>query len=206
LGTNLFAYCSNNPVNRTDNQGDIWALALGIGFMAGIVGQYLSDIVQNYKDGKTGTDMFTPTSSVKEYAIAGVSSAISAIPGLGIAKGLAVGITASVGADCLRGEIHNGKDFIHSLKLGLAENLTGEVFSKGAVLFRVMKIDSLGRNMRKNYVNSNIYGATQNQINSNYKKYAQAKIGGRMEIVENNMKVYRANVHSSVISAVISVL
>lgn len=31
LGTNLFAYCSNNPVNRTDDQGTFWDTLLDVG-------------------------------------------------------------------------------------------------------------------------------------------------------------------------------
>lgn len=46
---NLFAYCDNNPITRFDKDGQIWAVAVGIGAavgaVVGIAGQILSDMV-----------------------------------------------------------------------------------------------------------------------------------------------------------------
>lgn len=77
----MFAYCGNNPVTREDTGGDLWQQVL-----LGVLGQYASDVIGNYFDGKTGLDLFTPTSSLAEYTAAAVTSVI---PGSGIGGALA---------------------------------------------------------------------------------------------------------------------
>ena len=77
LEANVFAYCSNNPIARLDPNGQLW-LEIGLGLVAGIVGKYISDVVENIQDGKTGIDIFTPTSNVMDYVAAGVGGAIAA--------------------------------------------------------------------------------------------------------------------------------
>jgi len=46
LGTNLFAYCSNNPVNRTDDQGTFWDTFLDIASTA----YSLWNVIKNPKE------------------------------------------------------------------------------------------------------------------------------------------------------------
>ena len=43
LGANLYAYCSDNPVNRIDNQGTFWDAILDIGFAACSAWQVLKE-------------------------------------------------------------------------------------------------------------------------------------------------------------------
>ena len=50
LGYNLFAYCGNNPVNRTDDGGQGWWVLIG-GVIGGIVGG-VSKIVSNVASGE----------------------------------------------------------------------------------------------------------------------------------------------------------
>lgn len=44
---NLYAYCDNNPVTRVDSNGAAWHIAIGagVGAIAGLVGQVVSDII-----------------------------------------------------------------------------------------------------------------------------------------------------------------
>lgn len=80
LGNNAFAYCGNNPVHRNDCEGDSWVVVLGA-----IGVQYASDVIGNIMGGKTGAEMFIPTSSLATYTAAAVTALI---PGGGIAHAL----------------------------------------------------------------------------------------------------------------------
>ena len=62
----MFAYCGNNPVMRKDEGGNCWE-ALAIGFVAGIIGQYVSDVIENVKEGKRGIDVLARRSSIADY-------------------------------------------------------------------------------------------------------------------------------------------
>ena len=55
LSTNMFAYCENNPVNRSDPSGKAFlGIAIGavIGAIAGVAGQIVSDTVTSLLSGK----------------------------------------------------------------------------------------------------------------------------------------------------------
>ena len=78
---NLYSYCDNNPTMCKDSDGNIWiSVAIGVG------SQYAADVIGNLVAGKTGKDIFVPTSSVGDYIAAGVTSLI---PGAGLTKVLA---------------------------------------------------------------------------------------------------------------------
>ena len=82
----MFAYCGNNPVARADAGGKLWGqVALGV------LVQYGSDVLGNYFSGKTGVDLFIPTSSITDYAAAAVTAII---PGSGLGGALARSVIA----------------------------------------------------------------------------------------------------------------
>ncbi len=87
LSTNMFAYCENDPVNRNDPTGEIWAQ-----FAIGIASQYIGDVLGNIASGKSGLDILKPTSSVGEYIASGVSSMI---PGGKIISSLARSVVST---------------------------------------------------------------------------------------------------------------
>ena len=72
---NLYAYCDNNPVMRSDADGEFWISAL-IKVGIGVGSQYIADVVSNAIAGKTGWDIFVPSSTVGEYISAGVTALI----------------------------------------------------------------------------------------------------------------------------------
>jgi len=78
---NLYAYCDNNPVMRADYGGEFWLTAVAVG----VTTQYVGDVIGNLLAGKTGVDIFIPTSSIGEYVAAGVTALI---PGSGIVGSL----------------------------------------------------------------------------------------------------------------------
>ena len=51
LSANMFAYCENNPVMRTDEDGEVSHIVIGaiIGAAAGVAGQLISDLVSGGK-------------------------------------------------------------------------------------------------------------------------------------------------------------
>ena len=73
----MWAYCGNNPVNRYDIDGEWWILLQALG---GVATQYISDVIGNLIAGKTGWDIFKPTSTPGEYIAAGITAMI---PGSG---------------------------------------------------------------------------------------------------------------------------
>ena len=75
---NLYAYCGNNPVVREDDKGNVWFASMFVG----VITQYVGDVVGNVLEGKSGVEIFWPTSSPGEYIAAGVTALI---PGTGFA-------------------------------------------------------------------------------------------------------------------------
>jgi len=78
---NLFAYCDNNPITRTDDGGEFWHVLAGAA--VGVIGKYVSDVVTNVVSGETGWNILKPRSSVVDYIAAGASGAIAAT-GIGV--------------------------------------------------------------------------------------------------------------------------
>ena len=83
---NLYVYCVNNPTRFNDSNGEIALIAsLGLKVLKGLAIKYVGDVIGNIASGKTGADIFIPTSTADEYIAAGVSELI---PGSGLAKSL----------------------------------------------------------------------------------------------------------------------
>ena len=78
----MFAYCNNNPVLYTDATGQLCVLAaITIGLVVGVASQFISGVVSNAIEGKTGADVLKGTGTVGEYVTAGLVGALCAIPG-----------------------------------------------------------------------------------------------------------------------------
>ena len=81
LSTNMFAYCENDPVNKSDPTGDVLLEMMLIGAATGVIRQMVIDVACNAIAGRPLDDL----SSIGTYAAAAFSGALSAIPGGGIA-------------------------------------------------------------------------------------------------------------------------
>ena len=88
----MFAYCGNNPVIASDESGEFWHIVVGA--IVGVVSQYVSDVVSNVLEGKTGVDIFRPTSSIADYAASAASGALAAT-GIGLAGSVAANTAIS---------------------------------------------------------------------------------------------------------------
>ena len=102
IGHNSFAYCGNNPVARTDDEGEFWHIVIGaaigavLGFASNVAGQLI--------DGKSLSEV--------NWASAGVSAAIgaaegaltAACPAYGALIGAGAGVTESILTGAIEGK------------------------------------------------------------------------------------------------------
>ena len=140
LGYNMFAYCGNNPVTREDSEGSFWLISIGVGLLT----QYVADVIENVADGKTGVDIFIPTSTPGEYIAAGVTAII---PGKGLGTAIIRNI-ASEGITLLEskfnGEEPNVFDSAFNVVIGTIMDLAFEKVTDKVV-------DYIGSKAPKNY-------------------------------------------------------
>ena len=118
-------------------------------FAVGVVGQYVSDVIGNLKEGKTGADIFRPTSIAKDYLASGIGGARAAIPGLNLAGTMAVGALGSVVSDGIKGNIHNVQDLGESALNGAVTNGTGYGISKGLARTKVKQLQAMSNKVEK---------------------------------------------------------
>lgn len=80
-GLNLFAYCSNNPVNMVDPSGHFAISTLTIGLIIGAListgTAYAIDVVNNFEDGFDWSDFNTIEDNWKKYLLAGIGGAVA---------------------------------------------------------------------------------------------------------------------------------
>ena len=194
---NLFAYCDNNPVIRVDTDGNIWEACL-VGLAVGVVTQYAGDVIGNIKSGKSGIQIFKPTSSIQDYVASGVSGAIAAIPGLGFGRTVAVGALGNVVGDAIRGNISSFGDIGKSAVRGAVANALGYGIAKTAIKAKVNKINNMSRASKKSYLRDNFYKNSQKMVNQNLKTFRV----NSYEQMEKRFWSYRSGVYSTVSSGV----
>ena len=136
---NLYAYCGNNPVSRKDDGGEFWE-AVAIGFIAGVIGQYVSDVIENVKEGKSGMDALEPRSSIGDYVASGIGGAIAAVPGLNLLGTMAVGALGNVATGVLKGDVTNLEEAGKAALIGAAANGVGYGVAKGMAALKVKKL------------------------------------------------------------------
>ena len=99
---NLFAYCDNNPVMRTDEDGEFWNVLIGgvIGATVGFVSALASEIASDGLDWKE--DWGSILTSTAVGAVEGVATAL--VPGAAVAIGASAGIVESVANGLIKKE------------------------------------------------------------------------------------------------------
>lgn len=88
---NLFAYCDNDPVSRTDAAGDFWLAAVAIAAGIGAAVSFVTDVVSQ----KITTGEVDWTQAVVAAGTGALSGACSMIPGVGPIK--AIVLDAAIG-------------------------------------------------------------------------------------------------------------
>ena len=100
LSANMYAYCENDPVNRSDPTGEIAPVlvAMAGGAAFGLLEQFMTDLLYAMVSGKPLEQCF---SSIGTYAAAAVGGALSAFPGGGAMKICADVILTSTVQTCV---------------------------------------------------------------------------------------------------------
>ena len=184
---------------RIDSNGYFWA-AIGIGFIAGVVGQYVSDVIGNIKNGESGIDIFTKTSSASDYLASGIGGAIAAIPGLNLVGTMAVGAVGNVVSDGLKGKINSWEDLGKSALKGGIANGIGYGVAKGMAALKVKQIGNMPRSSRKAFLRDNFYCNSQANVNVNLQTFANSTMAANISIVETQIAIFRSGVYSTVTS------
>ena len=85
LSTNMFAYCENDPVNKSDPTGEVAPIlvAMAGGALVGIAEQFMTDVIYAMV---TGQSLGACFSSVGTYVSSAVGGAMSVLPGGGVMR------------------------------------------------------------------------------------------------------------------------
>ena len=85
LSTNMFAYCENDPVNKSDPTGEVAPIlvAMAGGAMVGLAEQFMTDVIYAMV---TGQPLDACFSSVGTYVSSAVGGAMSVLPGGGVMR------------------------------------------------------------------------------------------------------------------------
>ena len=85
LSTNMFAYCENDPVNKSDPTGEVAPIlvAMAGGALVGIAEQFMTDVIYAMV---TGQPLDACFSSVGTYVSSAAGGAMSVLPGGGVMR------------------------------------------------------------------------------------------------------------------------
>ena len=85
LSTNMFAYCENDPVNKSDPDGEVAPILIAMagGAMVGLAEQFMTDVIYAMV---TGQPLDACFSSVGTYVSSAVGGAMSVLPGGGVMR------------------------------------------------------------------------------------------------------------------------
>ena len=127
LSTNMFAYCENDPVNKSDPTGEVAPIlvAMAGGALVGIAEQFMTDVIYAMV---TGQPLDACFSSVGTYVSSAVGGAMSVLPGGGVMRACVEIVGLSY--------IQTGVDLIFESKIEKTEDPSGRVLidsAKGGV-------------------------------------------------------------------------
>ena len=86
---NYFAYCDNNPITRTDRNGDVWQLIVGAAVIGGLTGGAVSAVSQYMTTGNI------------DWKVVGVNAASGALSGA--VSATSIGLVGSIGVNAVLG-------------------------------------------------------------------------------------------------------
>ena len=204
---NLYVYCDNNPICRTDVEGNCWittqVIACSVGFVFGILSTAILDINQNIMEGAKGKDIFTRRSSGMDYLAAGIGGAIAAYPVASIKAAVVLGGLGNVVTDAMQGNINDFGDFAFSAVSGGVANGMGASIN-GAVVNKTLDEGLTGsRASRKRFVSKLITGKEYSPaINQNYNSFRNMANRERTNLVTENNQFLGAGIIATITSTV----
>ena len=123
LSTNMFAYCENDPVNKSDPTGEVAPILIAMagGALVGIAEQFMTDVIYAMV---TGQPLDACFSSVGTYVSSAVGGAMSVLPGGGVMRACVEIVGLSY--------IQTGVDLIFESKIEKTEDPSGRVLIDSA--------------------------------------------------------------------------
>ena len=203
LGYNMFAYCENRPIIASDPKGEFFltatAITIGIGVFVGLGSQYVSDVVDNYNEGKTGTEMFSFRSSWKDYLASGLGGGIAAIPG-GLGATCFYGALGNLATNAIKGEISSFDDALGVAATGAAANYIAYGVTKFASSCKVLQTERLPRFDRKRLFSKIIPADLQKGWNGNLKVWRAANFSTKRKWLENSIRGFKSGTYATLLS------
>ena len=149
---NLFAYCDNNPINRVDDEGDLWTYAGLIATCAvieGVISGISSAISQKSETGSINWAVVGV--NVAFGAISGATSVVSMNPLLSIAISTAVGAGTYIAEQVVKGEKIEPVDLAIETATGAVGGIVGGKNMNGKAVVKSWNsaTTSLKRQQRK---------------------------------------------------------
>ncbi len=127
----MFAYCNNNPTNMSDPKGDFGLFTLCfVGGLLNAAADYLSQVCNNYADGKSGADAWTDV-NVGQVVASGFSGAVSAVPGGGIVSTCVDIVGGAVIEEGVNSLVNNETFSFADVGKNIGANVASEVLSLG---------------------------------------------------------------------------
>ena len=168
---NLFAYCDNNPLMRTDEDGEFWNFIVGaiVGAVVGGIAQIVSNVI-------TGNDW---SDGLATAVISGAASGVLAASGVGIVGSVVGNAIISASSNAVNQVVKNkgfkGFDIGDMLLDGAIGGIAGAVGGQG--MGKVVNIRTLNKGLTKKIVSRSVQIVKQgakyyiSQTKSLYKEY-----------------------------------
>ncbi len=135
LSTNMFAYCENDPVNRSDPSGEVYLEVLLTGAAIGIFKQFATDVISNAIAGRPLDQL----SSVGTYAAAAVSGMTEMLPGGGLMAAAVDILFSPIIQETIDVAVYGNRVEYGKVASGIAENGA----SKGISVFANKRADKI---------------------------------------------------------------
>lgn len=86
--------------------------------------------------------------------------------------------------------------------MGATANLLGCRASKKVAALKVKQVKNMPRVQQKSYINRKLYRGSQANINVNYHNYMSKTTLGKISVVENTLRTFKAGIYSTITSTV----
>ena len=119
---------------------------------------------------------------------------------------MAVGAIGNVVTSACKGEISSWGDVRKAALIGGIANGIGYGVAKGVAALKVKQINGMPRTARKRFLQTNIYGNSQVNVNKNLHNFAASPLSSQIKLLENQLIKFKAGVYSTLTSTVGTVI
>lgn len=176
-GNNAFAYCGNNPVSRSDDEGEFWHIAVGA-----IVGAAVN-VFASYTASKLTGEEYTFTDGLMD-AVSGAISGGFAASGFGrvgqIVANAAISMANNAAGQIIKNKGLDNFNLVDMLQDGLIGGFSGAIGGKG--MGKYVNYKNLNNNLTKKVFSGGVNVAKKgisyyaSQTAFGYKKYLFASL------------------------------